>query len=287
MTLEEKIAQLQNDAPAIPRLGVPAYEWWNEALHGVARAGAATVFPQAIGLAATFDTRADARGRHGDQRRGARQAPRVRAARPARPLPGAHVLVAEHQHLPRPALGTRPGNLRRGPVSHRAHGRRVREGPAGRRPALPARSCATAKHYAVHSGPEADRHHFDVRPSERDLYETYLPAFRALVQEGHVDVGDGRLQPRERRVRVARARACCSDILRKDWGFEGYVVSDCDSIDDIFKHHKIVATPEEAAALGVKSGLDLDCGKTYARSARRVEQGLVTEAEIDVRRCAG
>ena len=137
MTLEEKISQLVNDAPAIPRLGVPAYEWWNEALHGVARAGAATVFPQAIGMAAIVRHAPDARGRDRHQRRGARQAPRVRAPRPARALPGPDLLVAEHQHLPRPALGPRPGDLRRRSVPHRAHGRRVRQGTAGRRPALP------------------------------------------------------------------------------------------------------------------------------------------------------
>ena len=135
MTADEKIAQLMNDAPAIPRLGVPAYEWWNEALHGVARAGAATVFPQAIGLAASFDRALmrevataisdEARAKHHEFAR----------PRRARPLPGPDVLVAQHQHLPRPALGPRAGDLRRGSVPHRAHGRRVRAGAAGRRPA--------------------------------------------------------------------------------------------------------------------------------------------------------
>ena len=131
MTLEEKVAQLQNDAPAIPRLGVPAYEWWNEALHGVARAGAATVFPQAIGLAATFDVPLMTERGHGDQRRSARQTPRVRQPRAAQALPGPDLLVAQHQHLPRSALGPWPGNLWRGPVPHLAHGRGLRQGDAG------------------------------------------------------------------------------------------------------------------------------------------------------------
>jgi beta-glucosidase len=139
---------------------------------------------------------------------------------------------------------------------------------------------ATAKHYAVHSGPEADRHHFDVRPSERDLWETYLPAFQALVQEGKVASVMGAYN----RVNGESASASprlLQQILRDQWGFEGYVVSDCDSIDDVWKFHKIVATPEEAAALGVKSGLEVNCGKSYAALVEAVKKGLITEAEID------
>jgi len=140
---------------------------------------------------------------------------------------------------------------------------------------------ATAKHYAVHSGPEATRHFFDVHPSERDLYETYLPAFRALVQEGHVTA----VMAAYNRVNGDSASASprlLGDILRKDWGFQGYIVSDCDSVEDIFKEHKIVPTAEEASALALKSGLDLDCGKTYAALAGALRQGLVTAAQIDI-----
>ncbi len=140
---------------------------------------------------------------------------------------------------------------------------------------------ATAKHFAVHSGPEADRHQFDVRPSERDLYETYLPAFRALVQEGHAYSVMGAYN----RVNGESASASprlLQQVLRKDWGFDGYVVSDCDSIEDIYLHHKIVATAEAAAALGVKNGCDLDCGQTYDALLGAVKQGLVSESDIDV-----
>jgi beta-glucosidase len=140
---------------------------------------------------------------------------------------------------------------------------------------------ATAKHYAVHSGPEATRHFFDVHPSERDLYETYLPAFRALVQEAHVNAVMGAYN----RVNGESASASprlLTQILRDEWGFKGYVVSDCDSIDDVFTQHKIVPTAEEASALGIQAGLDLNCGTTYAALGNAVRKGLVTEAMIDV-----
>ncbi len=139
---------------------------------------------------------------------------------------------------------------------------------------------ATAKHYAVHSGPEADRHHFDVHPSELDLHETYLPAFRALVEDGHVASVMGAYN----RVNGESASASprlLEEILRREWGFKGYVVSDCDSIDDIFRQHRIVATAEEAAALALKSGLDLNCGSTYGALVSAVRQGLASPADID------
>ena len=137
LTLAEKIGQLMHDSPAVERLGVPAYNWWNEACHGIGRNGRATVFPQVIGLGATWNRALLQRGRHGDLRRGARQAPRRRGSGPPRPVPGAHVLDAEHQYLPRPPLGARPGDLRRGSVPHRRTRRRHGARPAGR-PSPPA-----------------------------------------------------------------------------------------------------------------------------------------------------
>ena len=164
-------------------------------------------------------------------------------------------------------------------MAHGAHGRRVRHGPARRRSAVPQgrRDC---EHFAVHSGPEADRHHFDVQPSEQDLYDTYLPAFQALVQEGQVAAVMGAYN------RVYGESASASTLLlqqtlRDRWGFQGYVVSDCDSIEDIYKHHNIVSTAAEAAALGVSKGCDLDCGKTYEALLPAVQQGLIGEKEID------
>ena len=279
MTLEEKVAQLGNNAPAIPRLGVPAYEWWNEALHGVARAGAATVFPQAIGLAATFDPQLihevavavsdEARAKHHEfARRGLRGryqgltfwSPNINIFRDPRWGRGQETYGED------PWLTARMGvEFVKGLQGDDPKYRKVD---------------ATAKHFAVHSGPEADRHHFDVRPSERDLYETYLPAFQALVQEGQVAAVMGAYN----RVNGESASASprlLQRILRNDWGFDGYVVSDCDSIEDIFKHHRIVDTAEQAAALGVKNGCDLDCGRTYDALLPAVRQGLITEFEID------
>jgi beta-glucosidase len=279
MTLEEKVAQLQNDTPAIPRLGVPAYEWWNEALHGVARAGAATVFPQAIGIAATFDKPLmrevataisdEARAKHHEfERRGQRKR-----------YQGLTFWSPNINIFRDPRWGRGQETYGEDPYLTARMGVEFVKGLQGEDPKY-RKLDATAKHYAVHSGPEADRHHFDVRPSERDLYETYLPAFQALVQEARVASVMGAYN----RVNGESASASprlLQQILRKDWGFKGYVVSDCDSIEDIFMHHKIVATAEQAAALGVKSGLEINCGKTYAALVNAVKQRLVTEAEID------
>ena len=279
MTLEEKVAQLQNDAPAIPRLGVPAYEWWNEALHGVARAGAATVFPQAIGLAATFDPKLlraeaeaisdEARAKHGEaERRG--QHGRYQ---------GLTFWSPNINIFRDPRWGRGQETYGEDPYLTARMGVEFVEGMQGDDPKY-LKLVATAKHYAVHSGPEAERHRFDVHPSEVDLRETYLPAFRALVEEAHVASVMGAYN----RVNGESASASprlLQQILRNEWGFKGYVVSDCDAIDDIFRHHQIVATAEEAAALGVKSGLDLNCGTTYAALVQAVRKGLLSEADID------
>jgi beta-glucosidase len=280
MTLEEKIAQLQNDTPAIARLGIPSYEWWNEALHGVARSGAATVFPQAIGLAATFDTRLmrEVATVIGDEGR----AKHHEAARRGQHLryQGLQFWSPNINIFRDPRWGRGQETYGEDPYLTSRMGVEFVKGLQGDDPRY-VKVGATAKHYAVHSGPEATRHFFDVHPSERDLYETYLPAFRALVQEAHVTS----VMTAYNRVNGDSATASprlMRDILRNDWGFDGYIVSDCDSVEDIFKEHKIVATAEEASALALKSGLDLDCGKTYAALAGAVRQGLVTEAQIDV-----
>ncbi|APO95704.1 glucan 1,4-alpha-glucosidase [Xanthomonas vesicatoria] len=278
MTLEEKAAQMQNAAPAIPRLQLPAYDWWNEALHGVARAGGATVFPQAIGLAATFDTPLmaevataisdEARAKHHDfLARGEHKryqgltfwSPNINIFRDPRWGRGQETYGED------PFLTARMG------VTF-VQGLQAQQGPYRKLD-------ATAKHFAVHSGPEADRHHFDVHPSERDLHETYLPAFQALVQEGHVAAVMGAYN----RVNGESASASrrLEGILRRDWGFDGYIVSDCAAIRDIWQNHKIVHTPEAAAALGVKHGTDLDCGDTYAALPKAVRAGLIDEATID------
>ncbi len=280
MTLEEKVAQLQNDAPAIPRLGVPAYEWWNEALHGVARAGAATVFPQAIGMASTFDpalmTRIatvisdEARAKHHDF-----------ASRNQRKRYQGLTFWSPNINIFRdPRWGRGQETYGEDPFLTASMGVAFVRAMQGDDPKY-RKVDATAKHYVVHSGPEHNRHEFDVRPTDRDLWETYMPAFRALVQEGKVASVMGAYN----RVNGESASAShwlLTDVLRKQWGFEGYVVSDCDSVEDVWKFHKIVPTREEAAALGVKSGDEVNCGRTYGALFNAVNLGLITEAEIDV-----
>ena len=279
MTLEEKISQMMNAAPAIPRLGVPEYDWWNEALHGVAFSGTATVFPQVIGLGATFDPKLvghvarviseEARAKyHEAQRRGNRArffgltfwSPNINIFRDPRWGRGQETYGED------PYLSGRLGVA-------------FVKGLQGDDPKY-LKVVATPKHYAVHSGPEPERHRFDAKATERDLRETYLPAFRATVTEG-----------RAASVMCAYNRingepACASthllgDILRGEWGFQGYVVSDCGAIDDIFRRHLFVKTPEEASAVAVKRGTDLECGDIYRALAAAVKEGRISEGEID------
>ncbi|HEY5803784.1 MAG TPA: glycoside hydrolase family 3 C-terminal domain-containing protein [Lysobacter sp.] len=280
MTLDEKAAQMQNGAPAIERLGVPAYDWWNEALHGVARAGAATVFPQAIGMAATFDVPLmgevasvisdEARAKHHEF---ARQGQHGRYQGLTFWSPNINIFRDPRWGRGQETYGEDPYLTARMGVA-------FVKGLQGDDPKY-RKLDATAKHFAVHSGPEADRHTFDARPDERDLRETYLPAFEALVKEGQVDAVMGAYN-RVYGESASASKFLLQDTLRGEWGFKGYVVSDCWAIVDIWKHHKIVATPEEAAALAVKNGTQLDCGDTYTPSLPvAVKKGLVTEAEID------
>jgi beta-glucosidase len=280
MTLEEKIAQMQNAAPAIPRLGVPAYDWWNEALHGVARAGEATVFPQAIGMAATFDTSLmaqvadaisdEARAKHQEFLR--------------RDMHGRYqglTFWSPNINIFRdPRWGRGQETYGEDPYLTARMGVTFVRGLQGDDPTY-RKLDATAKHFAVHSGPESERHRFNVHPSERDLYETYLPAFQALVQDGHVDAVMGAYN-RVNGESASASQRLLQDVLRKDWGFNGYVVSDCDAVEDIFLHHQIVQSAEQAAALAVKKGDDLNCGHTYAALGNAVKQGLISEKDIDV-----
>jgi beta-glucosidase len=279
MTLEEKAAQMQNAAPAIERLGVPAYDWWNEGLHGVARAGQATVFPQAIGLAATFDVPLmgqvattisdEARAKHHQfLREGAHGryqgltfwSPNINIFRDPRWGRGQETYGEDPYLTARMGVAFVQGLQGDDPVYRKLD--------------------ATAKHLAVHSGPEADRHHFDARPTRRDLYDTYLPAFEALVKEGQVDAVMGAYN-RVYGESASASRFLLRDVLRRDWGFKGYVVSDCWAIVDIWKHHHIVPTREAAAALAVKNGTELECGQEYATLPAAVRQGLISQAEID------
>lgn len=278
MTLEEKVLQMQNAAPAIERLGIPQYEWWNEALHGVARAGYATVFPQAIGLAATWDTElmyqvadvisTEARAKHHEA---ARNNQRGRYYGLTFWSPNINIFRD-------PRWGRGQETYGEDPYLTARLGVEFVKGLQGNDPRY-FKVIATPKHYAVHSGPEPERHSFDAIAYERDLRETYLPAFHATVVEG-----------KAYSIMCAYNRMngdpCCSskklfDILRREWGFDGYVVSDCGAVRDIWEYHKFVKTEPEASALAVRAGTDLTCGNEYVKLLDAVKQGLITEAEID------
>ena len=280
MTLDEKIGQMMNSAPAIPRLHIAAYNWWNECLHGVARAGLATVYPQAIGLAAAWDEDMqykmataisdEARAKYNEFIRQDKHdiyegltffSPNINIFRDPRWGRGQETYGEDPFLTGRLAV-------------------QFIKGIQGDDPRY-FKTIATVKHFDVHSGPESERHFFDARPDERDFRETYLPQFEMGIREGKafsVMCAYNRLY----------GQACCGSsrllttILRKEWGFQGYVVSDCGAIDDIYERHKIVSTPNSAAVLAVKSGCDLECLNTYAHLKEAVAKKMITEQEIDV-----
>ena len=278
MTLDEKMSQMLYDSPAIERLGIPAYNWWNEALHGVARAGDATVYPQAVGLAATFDKQllgqiADTVSTEGRAKfnqfsrkndRGIYKgltfwAPNVNIFRDPRWGRG-HESYGEDPYL--------TGEL----------GTAYIKGLQGEDPEnLKAAACA--KHFAVHSGPEADRHSFDAKVSRQDMYDTYLYAFKRCVADAGVEAVMGAYN------RVNGEPACGSktlleDILRDEWGFEGHVVSDCWAILDFHENHKVTKNVQESAAMAVNHGCDLNCGSAFLHLREAYDEGLLSEEKI-------
>jgi len=279
LTVQEKCGQLLHEAPAIERLGIPSYNWWNECLHGVARAGIATIFPQAIGLAATFDQGLvgriaeiiadEARAKHHDAL--------------------AHGDTGYYKGL---TFWTPNINIFRDPRWGRGHetygecpyltGRmgvafcRGLQGDDDRHLKL----VATPKHYAVHSGPEGLRHRFDARPSPQDLRATYLPAFRDCI----VEAGARSIMGAYNRVDGEPCNGSptlLQQILRDEWGFDGYVVSDCWAIRDFHAHHHVTETPAQSAALAIEAGCDLNCGCTYEALGEALEEGLLAEADLD------
>lgn len=277
MTLEEKASQLRFDSPAIPRLGIPAYNWWNEALHGVARAGTATVFPQAIGLAAIFDEdfheeiakviSQEARAKYNGQ-----------SAHGDRDIYKGLSMWSPNINIFRdPRWGRGHETYGEDPYLTSRLGVRFIKGLQGEGKYLKTAACA--KHFAVHSGPEAIRHSFDATASKKDLWETYLPAFEAAVKEAGVETVMGAYN------RVNGEAACGSktllvDILRDRWGFEGHVTSDCWAIRDFHEHHHVTDTAPESAALALKMGCDVNCGNTYLHMMQAYQDGLVTEEDI-------
>ena len=277
MTVEEKASQLKFDAEAIPRLGIPAYNWWNEALHGVARAGTATVFPQAIGLAAAFDTEmmkeigsviaTEGRAKYNEnQKYGDRDiykgltfwAPNVNIFRDPRWGRG-HETYGEDPYLTsRLAIPFIQGLQSDGEYM---------------------KTAACAKHFAVHSGPEAKRHFFNAEASKKDMEETYLPAFEACVKEGKVEAVMGAYNR-------TNGEPCCASeelmnhYLRGKWKFQGHYVSDCWAIRDFHENHKVTDRPEESVKKALEAGCDLNCGCTYEKILNAYREGIIDEKYI-------
>jgi beta-glucosidase len=279
MTLPEKVSQMQNEAPPIARLQIPGYNWWNEGLHGVARSGYATVFPQAIGLAATWDTSliqrigdaisTEARAKYNEaQREGNRSI-----------FYGLTLWSPNINIVRDPRWGRGQETYGEDPFLTGSIGTAFVTGLQGSDPRY-FKVVATAKHFAVHNGPESQRHSFDVAVSPHDLQDTYLPAFRQLVVDAHV----GSVMCAYNSV--DGSPACASKMLleqtlRQTWHFKGYIVSDCAAITDIAVGHHFASDLAHAAALSVKAGTDLSCGKEYGALTDAVREGLIGEADID------
>ncbi|KPK85928.1 MAG: glucan 1,4-alpha-glucosidase [Bacteroides sp. SM23_62_1] len=280
MTLEEKISQMQNSSAAIPRLGIPEYDWWNECLHGVARNGVATVFPQAIGMAATWNPdligeeaiiiSTEARAKYHEAVRNNER----------RRYQGLTFWSPNINIFRDPRWGRGQETYGEDPFLTSRIGVAFVKGLQGDDPYY-FKVVSTPKHFAVHSGPEPLRHSFDVNVSNRDLYETYLPAFKACITEGGAYSVMGAYN-RFRGESCSASELLLDQILRQEWGFDGYVVSDCGAIRDIYSGHHIVETAAEASALAVKTGCDLTCGREYRALAEAISNKLTTENEIDI-----
>lgn len=277
MTLEEKASQIRFDSPAIERLNIPEYNWWGEGLHGVARAGSATMFPQAIAMAATFDPKMLTQV--GDV-----------VSTEARAKYNSYVSEGDRDIYKNLTLWSPNVNIFRDPRWGRGHetygedpyltgemGKAYVKGLQGDKEYLKIAACA--KHFAVHSGPEEKRHEFNAVVSEKDLYETYLPAFEKCVKEADVEAVMGAYNRTD-------DEPCCASsklqgILRDDWGFEGHFVSDCWAIRDFHEHHKVTKTATESVALALSKGCDVNCGDTYRNTMAAYDEGLITEEMID------
>ncbi len=281
MTLEEKVGQLLNSTPAIPRLGLPEYDWWNEALHGVARNGKATIFPQGIAIGASFDPdlakrvasaiSTEARAKY---KIAQSQGNRGKYAGLTFWTPNVNVFRDPRWGRGQETYGEDPYLMSRIGVA-------FVNGLQGDDEKY-LKSAACAKHFAVHSGPESLRHHFNANPSKQDLYETYFPAFEALVVEARVEGVMGAYNA------VYDEPSCAStfllqETLRENWDFKGYLVSDCGALGDIQNGHHKTNSIEEAAALALKSGINLNCGWAYNNLINTQEKGLITEELIDQR----
>lgn len=279
MTVEEKISQMMNEAPGIERLGIKPYDWWSEGLHGVARNGCATVFPAPIGIGATFDPNlieqvGDVIATEGRAKYNvARQIGNYgRYAGLTYWSPNVNIFRD-------PRWGRGQETYGEDPYLTAEIGKAYVRGLQGNDPFF-LKAAACAKHYAVHSGPEALRHEFNASPSKRDLFETYLPAFEALVKEAKVEAVMGAYN-RVYGESASGSFFLLTDILRKKWGFKGHVVSDCGAVDDIYGGHKIAKDVAEASAIALKSGLNLNCGGSFHALKEALERKLITEVDLD------
>ena len=279
MTLEEKVSQMQNHAVAIPRLNVPEYDWWNEGLHGIARSGYATVFPQAIGLAATWDVplmhtvattiSTEARAKNAEALRHNNHSIYF----------GLDVWSPNINIFRDPRWGRGQETYGEDPFLTSQMGVAFVKGLQGDDPHY-YKTIATPKHFAVHSGPESTRHTANIDVSPHDLEDTYLPAFRATIKRGEA----GSIMCAYNAIDGQPACAntyLLADTLRKTWGFKGYVTSDCAAITDVAVGHKFAPDMAHASAVSVKAGTDTSCGKEYASLTQAVHEGLISEAEID------
>jgi len=280
MTLEEKISQLLDYAVAIPRLGIPEYNWWNEGLHGVARAGTATVFPQAIGLAAAFNDSLmyEVASAISDEFR-AKYNDFIKKDERDR-YKGLTVWSPNINIFRDPRWGRGQETYGEDPFLTSRIGVAFVKGMQGDHPNY-FKTIATPKHYVVHSGPEPVRHEFDVDVDQRDFIDTYLPAFEACVKEGNAQSVMSAYN-RFRGESCTGSPYLLTHILREKWSFNGYVVSDCGAVYDIFFNHKIATSEAEAAAIALKSGCDLNCGRTYNHLKEAIEKGYCTESDIDI-----
>jgi len=279
MTLEEKFSQMMNETPGIKRLGIEPYDWWNEGLHGVGRAGRSTVFPQPIGLAATFHPElmqqigdaiaTEARAKYEIARKNNNYARYT----------GLTFWSPNVNIFRDPRWGRGMETWGEDPFLTGTMGAAFVRGMQGDDPVY-LKVAACGKHFAVHSGPEVTRHSANVEPSQHDLWETYLPAFRMLVQDAKVEIIMGAYN-RVYKESASGSQYLLTDILRKQWGFKGHIVSDCDAVADIWKGHKIAKTAAEACAIAVKAGLNIECGSTFKALRDALDQKLLTEQDID------
>lgn len=279
MTLEEKVSQTLHGAAEIERLGIPKYNWWNEALHGIARTGTATLFPQAIGLAASFD-----------EELVAEMADII--ATEGRAKYNMHVKYGDRDIYKGLTYWAPNVNIFRDPRWGRGHetygedpyltsrlGVRFIQALQGDDPVY-MKAAACAKHFAVHSGPEGERHYFNAVASKQDMYETYLPAFKACVQEGKVEAVMGAYN-RTNGEPCCGSKTLLQDILREEWGFEGHVVSDCWAVRDFHENHHVTNAPVESVTMAMNHGCDLNCGCTYPHLVQAVREGRVDEKRIN------